>query len=674
MNDSQDKTRITSELTNAGNPHDPFAAAVRHTHVAMLFTDPRQLDNPIVFVNDAFVQLTGYSRDEALGQNCRFLQGPATDPKDVATVSQSISRQEKVEVELQNYKKDGTSFWNRLLIAPVFDQNGTLIYFFASQFDVTHERHQVHSLSENIKQNTLTLDALIRSSSEVRYRISADWSSLYQLAGGEFLADSQTGDPDWIASYIPVTDQPAVRAEVARAIQTKSTYSIEHQVNRADGTVGWALSRAVPILDEAGEIIEWFGAASDITDRKKAETDLRELNNHLEQRIADALLKNSRAEEQLRQSQKLEAIGQLTGGVAHDFNNLLTVIRSSADLLKRPNLTEDRRGRYVNAISDTVERAAKLTGQLLAFARRQALKPEVFAACDSIKSLADMISTLAGSRVKLDLRLPEAPCFILADRSQFDTALVNMTVNARDAMEETGQLTISVQAVDELPAVRTHKAVYAPYVAVTLSDTGVGIEPEHLARIFEPFFTTKETGKGTGLGLSQVFGFAKQSGGETTVESIVGQGSTFTLYLPRVAAIDFPLQKEELEPLPHGHETSVLMVEDNLEVGVFTLQMLTDLGYETTLANSAEQALLTLAEGADRFDVVFTDVVMPGMSGIELGQVICRLYPDLPVVLTSGYSHVLAQNGTFGFELLHKPYSIEQVSQVLHKATAKKSC
>ncbi|MCJ2064266.1 ATP-binding protein [Methylobacterium sp. J-088] len=377
-----------------------------------------------------------------------------------------------------------------------------------------------------------------------------------------------------------------------------------------------------------------------------------------------------KAEDALRQSQKMEAIGQLTGGVAHDFNNLLTVIRSSADLLARPDLQEPRRRRYIEAIIGAAERAAKLTGQLLAFARRQALKPEVFDVGHSVTAIADMVGTLTGARIRIVTQVPDEPCFIDADPSQFDTAIVNMTVNARDAMDGHGDLTITVESSDGIPAAAAQAATSGAFVSVTIADTGTGIAAGDLERIFEPFFTTKEVGYGTGLGLSQVFGFAKQSGGEVRVASKIGQGSTFTLYLPRVAGMSRAgVVAGEPEPFTEGHGTRVLLVEDNTDVGSFAVQTLTELGYVTTWAASAEDALAKLAEDIERFDVVFSDVVMPGMSGIELGQEIRRLHHDLPVVLTSGYSHVLAQNGTYGFELLHKPYSIDQLSRVLRKAS-----
>jgi two-component system NtrC family sensor kinase len=378
--------------------------------------------------------------------------------------------------------------------------------------------------------------------------------------------------------------------------------------------------------------------------------------------------KRREAEEALKHGQRLEALGQLTGGVAHDFNNLLTVIRASVDLLRRPQLSEERRLRYIDAISDTVGRAAKLTAQLLAFARRQTLKPEVFDVGQCVKTLSDMIGTLTGSPIEIVTRLPDQRCYVNADAGQFETALINMAVNARDAMGGDGRLTLAMRAVAELPGPAPHPAPAHGYVAVSVEDTGVGIPHDQLGRIFEPFFTTKEVGEGTGLGLSQVFGFARQSGGEVMVDSEVGRGSTFTLYLPRVLRDERPQEftAEDTEPVG-GHGMSVLVVEDNIEVGTFATDALTELGYATTLVGNAIDALGELSRNAERFDVAFTDVVMPGMTGIDLAKEIRRRHFDLPVVLTSGYSHLLSQNGSSGFEFLQKPYSIEQLSRVLHK-------
>jgi len=384
--------------------------------------------------------------------------------------------------------------------------------------------------------------------------------------------------------------------------------------------------------------------------------------------------KRREAEEALKHGQRLEALGQLTGGVAHDFNNLLTVIRASVDLLRRPDLPEARRLRYIDAISDTVTRAAKLTAQLLAFARRQTLKPEVFDVARSVQALSEMIRTLIGPRIEIAILGPEEPCFVNADAGQFETAIINMAVNARDAMEGRGRLTIAVGMAASLPTAAAPSHHPHGYVAVSVADTGSGITPDQFDRIFEPFFTTKQVGQGTGLGLSQVFGFAKQSGGEVTVASEVGKGSVFTLYLPRTA------DSEKSRPAPSTGSTaiagggmSVLMVEDNVDLGRFTADALDELGYAIELVGNATHALEELDTHAGRFDIVFTDVVMPGMSGLELAQEIRRSYPELPVVLTSGYSHVLSEHGSHGFELLQKPYTIEQLSHVLHRLGRRQS-
>ncbi|WP_441244390.1 ATP-binding protein [Tardiphaga sp. 768_D3_N2_1] len=378
-------------------------------------------------------------------------------------------------------------------------------------------------------------------------------------------------------------------------------------------------------------------------------------------------MKRREAEEALKHGQRLEALGQLTGGVAHDFNNLLTVIRSSVDLLQRPDLTQDRRARYIAAISETVNRAAKLTAQLLAFARRQTLKPEVFDVGQCVHSVSEIIGTLTGAPIEIMTHVPDEALFVNADVGQFETALINIAVNARDAMTGEGRLTIAVGAAEQIPVALALRS--DGYVAISVSDTGAGIPADQFERIFEPFYTTKEVGQGTGLGLSQVFGFAKQSGGEVVVASEVGKGSTFTLYLPRVSGDSIaPALSANEAPVVDGHGMSVLVVEDNRDVGTFSTDALSELGYITVLRPNAQEALVELARHATRYDVVFSDVVMPGMTGIELAQEIRKLYPDLPVVLTSGYSHVLAQNGTFGFELLHKPYSVEQLSRVLTRA------
>ena len=289
---------------------------------------------------------------------------------------------------------------------------------------------------------------------------------------------------------------------------------------------------------------------------------------------------------------------------------------------------------------------------------------------ERIRGVTDLLATTLGGRVKLRTKFRCDPCMVVADPAQFDTAIVNMAVNARDAMEGEGQIAISVESAEQIPAIRGHQPSQGRFIAVSLSDTGAGISAEHLGRIFEPFFTTKEVGQGTGLGLSQVFGFAKQSGGEVDVQSRVGKGTTFTLYLPHAARRPVPddtAHETETPGVPAPAKGRILVVEDNDMVGEFAKQLLDELGYTTEWAPSATAALDIIAERAGHFDLVFTDVVMPGRSGLELADEVRERWPELPVVLTSGYSHVLAQEGTHGFPLLQKPYSVENLSRTIRR-------
>ena len=506
-------------------------------------------------------------------------------------------------------------------------------------------------LEEEVEARTTELDRLWKLSRDPfliadeqgRWvRISPAWTEILGWSESELLGRTS----EWMEHP---DDRGRTRAEIAGLVKGSTTLRFENRFRAKDDSYRWFSWTAV------GAEGLLYCVARDVTDEKVQH---------------DALLA---AEERMRQSQKVEAVGQLTGGVAHDFNNLLTVIRGSVDLLRRPGLSDEKRARYINAIAETADRATKLTSQLLAFARRQALKPEIFDAGESVRAVKDMVGTLAGSRIRIGTQLAEQACFINADRSQFDTAIVNMAVNARDAMNGEGALTITVDHATGMPAVRAHPAVPGEFVTIAITDTGTGIAEDQIDRIFEPFFTTKGVGQGTGLGLSQVFGFAKQSGGDIVVESTSGQGATFTLYLPRAVMADRSEPAEEPGGAQSiGEGACILVVEDNAEVGTFATQALSELGYHTVLAIDGPSALVELGNDGDRFDAVFSDVVMPGMSGIELGQEIRRTYPRLPMILTSGYSTVLAKDGTHGFDLLQKPYSIDELSRALRRVTKRR--
>ena len=634
------------------------------TEVAIVATDR---DGRITDWNTGAERALGWTADEMRGQSAeRFFTPEDRAIGRIETEMRLSLEQGRASDERWHLRKDGIRFWASGEMMPLRSDAGDAVGF----LKVLRNRTTEHMGAKALQDSERRLSGLLSATSDAFFSLSADWQELRQLNGGRFLPDTHEARRDWLADYVHPDDLPLVRDAIAEAIRTRKAYEVEHRVMREGGDVGWTHSRAVPLLGETGEVIEWFGAATDVTARRTAEEELRRLAETLEQRVDERTSELLKAEEALRQSQKLEAVGQLTGGVAHDFNNLLTIIRSSVDFLKREDLPPARRSRYVEAISETVERAAKLTSQLLAFARRQPLKPEVFDVNARVADVSDLIRPLVGARIGIKVEPCARACHTLADVSQFETALVNLAVNARDAMNGEGRLTFSVKEVQEVPAIRGHAGAKGDFLAVSVADTGSGIGADQIASIFEPFYTTKEVGKGTGLGLSQVFGFTKQSGGEVDVSSELGYGAVFTLYLPRVEADTKPAA---LAPLPALAEDAaglcILIVEDNETVGRFADEMLRDLGYKTLLVGSAGEALSALHPGDDGFDVVFSDVIMPGVNGVELAREIRRLHPDLPVVLTSGYSNVLAQDGAHGFELLRKPYSIEELSRTLRRVS-----
>ena len=665
--------RIRTEIEWKGFSSDPFASAMRATRMPMIITDPNLADNPIIFANDAFCKLTGYARDEVLHRNCRFLQGPKTSAQDIGKIREAIEQRKPIEIELVSYTKNQREFCNHLLVSPVFDDQGKLAYFFASQYDITAAKASQQSL----KEKSLEFEMIAEKISHLAWMAEPDghvyW---YNRRWYDYTGTTLEAMRGWGWSSVHPRDQiDQIITETTQRWAEGKAWEVVFHLRSASGQYRPFLTRVEPIRDESGALVRWLGTNTDISKQVDAEQRLRDLNETLEVRIAEAVSERLKAEEQLRQSQKLEAVGQLTGGVAHDFNNLLTVVRGSAELLRRRDLPEERRTRYIAAIADTVDRATKLTNQLLAFARRQTLKPELFDAVESLRALSDMLGTLSGSRIRIAMDLRKVPCFVNADRSQFDTAIVNMAVNARDAIDGEGDLTIKVDTAASMPAIRAHFAAAGQFATIALTDTGCGIPANRLEQIFEPFYTTKGIGHGTGLGLSQVFGFAKQSGGDMHVVSAEGRGSTFTLYLPLVetpAGANAPEIPATPSPISEG--ACILVVDDNSQVGEFAREALSELGYKTALAGNAAAALAELASSEGReFDAVFSDVIMPGMSGIEMGHEIKRLYPDLPVILTSGYSHVLAQEGITGFELLRKPYSIEELSRALRQVAIRRA-
>ena len=626
-----------------------------------------KLDGTRGFANQAYLDFLGIGYDEALVFDWRKV----LHPDDLTRiVEESVAGEASLKpfvLEARYRRADGAWRWMRSESQPRWDAAGKHIGFIGVAHDITTAKEaesELRRLNETLEQrikertsqlesNEAQLRAIFETSNQYQGLLDLQGNVIYanktSLAGIQGVAGDVVGKPFWDSAWFSGT--PGARevvshgfADVIRGESVRTEMLLHLPIG--DRYFDFAMR---PVFDQQGVVTAVLPEAVDITERRQAE---------------DAL----------RQSQKMEAIGQLTGGVAHDFNNLLTIIRSATDFLRRRDLAEDRRRRYIDAISDTVDRASRLTGQLLAFARRQPLTPQVFDVGVQVEAIAQLIRPLVGGRIQIELTIRDPDCFALADVAQFETTLINLAVNSRDAMEDGGLISINVEKADAIPASGTSRMHSGKFIAISIKDTGTGIAPDRLAAIFEPFYTTKEVGKGTGLGLSQAVGFAKQSGGEIVVTSVLNEGSTFTIYLPQaeIPSGQADAAAARMEATTGGRGHRILVVEDNEDVGKFSTELLQDLGYATRRADNAKQALALIAADELAFDLVFSDVIMPGMNGVELATIIRERYPGLPVVLTSGYSSVLAENAHHGFELIQKPYSVEALSRTLRRAISER--
>jgi PAS domain S-box-containing protein len=688
---AQDELRETSRRLDA---------ILSNTMMAVFLMDHRQ---QCVYANAAAEKLTGYAFEQMQGRPLHdVIHHKKPDgthyPLEECPIDRAFPARAQMQGEELFVAPDGSFYPVAFTASPLLDQSGAPVGTVIearnveqekakqAQFDVLNQTGQ--SLAAQ-----LDLDRIVQIVTDAGVQLSGarfgaffynvvdetgESLLLYSLSGAERADFDGFGHPRATEVFGPTFNGEGVVRSDDITLDPRYGNNPPHK-GMPEGHLPVRSYLAVPVTSRSGEVIGGLffahpeprvfgeeserlllglaGQAAVAIDNARLFESAQRANQGLERRVAERTRELQIANDALRQSQKMEAIGQLTGGIAHDFNNLLTVIRGSADVLRREGLSEEKRRRYLDAIADTSDRAARLTGQLLAFARRQALRPEVFDAGLRITSIAEMLRSVLGSRIRLEIDADCPDCFVEADTAQFETAVVNMAVNARDAMDGEGELKIGVGRVAEDGS---------EFVCVEVADSGHGIEPEKVDRIFEPFFTTKAVGKGTGLGLSQVYGFTKQSDGEIRVESAVGIGTTFRLLLP--ARDDRPQAASELhEVVPAQKGGRILIVEDNADVRSFATDLIEDLGFQAEAVASAQAALERLAAGST-FDVIFSDVVMPGMSGIEFARIVRRRSPEVPIVLTSGYSHVLVEEGRHGFPLLHKPYSAEGVARALREA------
>jgi PAS domain S-box-containing protein len=451
------------------------------------------------------------------------------------------------------------------------------------------------------------------------------------------------------------------------SLSSGGVFDADARLCRADGTHRWFKLRSIPVRTDDGRITRWFGTATEITDLVEARDTLARSNDELEGLVAERTREREVVLKQLHESQKMESIGQLTGGVAHDFNNLLAVILGSLSLLKKSLPDNPRTSRLLEGAIQGAERGATLTRRLLAFARRQELTLEAVEIQKLIPELLDFLRQSVGPNISIAVDIDPDVHPVKIDANQFELALMNLAVNARDAMPKGGVLTITCR--DETVTGQANQPNNLPrgdYVRIGVADTGAGMGEETLSKAMEPFFTTKGVGKGTGLGLSMVHGLTAQSGGAMHISSELGKGTVVNLWLPRAQRDDVrPAVEDIVVPLPEDASRGlrILVVDDDSLVSMNTAYMLMDLGHSVLEASSGAHALRVF-ETDSQFDVVITDYAMPGMTGVDLATKIKEVRPQLPVIIATGYAE-LQSNVALGFPRLSKPYTQKELAEVL---------
>jgi PAS domain S-box-containing protein len=483
-----------------------------------------------------------------------------------------------------------------------------------------------------------------------------------QVAQGLQLSDySQAVHPD---------DRARIRAHISECLVAGGAYRVEYRVRRQDGQYHWVEGNGFCELGQDHRVLRFPGVLIDIDTHKKTELALRNLTQSLEERVANAIQQRMQTEEQLRQVQKMEAIGQLTGGIAHDFNNILAAILGSLELSQ----LKLRKGKHqevavlLESAVASANRGASLTHRLLAFARRQALDMRPTNANTLVYAVNELVGRTLGEQIRLETRLTPEPWLIRTDAHQLENALINLVLNARDAMPNGGLLRIETdnRSLDSEAAGRLG-APTGDYLCIRVSDNGIGMDAEITKHVFEPFFTTKPIGQGTGLGLPMVYGFMKQAGGYLQLDSEPGRGTRIALYLPRMEPSLMPELPTPQPPAALGSGEHVLLVEDDPVVRLLMAEALTELGYRLLQAGNGREALKILESGVP-VDLLLTDVGLPGMSGKQLADEARRLRADLPVLFATGYAHdAQARSGNLGARtaILSKPFAIEQLSSKL---------
>ena len=587
--------------------------------------------------NPGAERFKGYKADEVIGRHFQMFFTDEDRAEDAPGRALRVAaRDGRFEAEGWRVRKDGTRFWAHAVVDAIRTPQGDLLGYAKVVRDITDRK----AAESNLRASEERFRILVQGVKDCAiYMLDKDGRVTNWNSGAELIKGYSKSEivGEHFSTFYPESERAA--GEPQRALETALTqgkYEREAWRVRKDGSLFWAHVLIDPIYDDDGKHVGFAKVTRDMTERKKAEEQVEE------------------AQRNLLQSQKLQAIGELTGGIAHDFNNMLTVIAGSADFLRRNRvMSEEKKLRYLDGIIEVADRATTLTNQLLAFARKQPSRPRVLEVGKRLEAAGELLGRTLGSRISIVVDSVEPNLVVEVDPGQLEAAILNAAVNARDAMPEGGKITLAAKA-EEIGREK--------FVRISVTDTGMGMPERVRERAFDPFFTTKEVGKGTGLGLSQIHGFAAQAGGLAEIESEEGVGTSVSFLLP-LSHKEVEQHVDTVHDVPDKLNASVLLVEDNDRVRAFTHDVLKDLGCTVLLANDATKAIELLEK--TRVDVVLTDVVMPGMSGIELADLIKQRWSHVPVILATGYSEELIAKRP-DFPSITKPFT----STHLHKALA----
>ena len=625
------------DLVDQLGTDDPFKLLVQSiVDYAIYMLDPKGF---VTSWNAGAERIKGFQTEEIVGKHfSTFYTEEDRKAGMPERVLETARREGKFEGEGWRVKKDGTRFWASVVVDRINDANGKLLGFAKITRDMTEKQQAQNALLEAERRFRILVQGV---TDYAIYMLDPEGRVTNWNAGAErikgYTPEEIIGE-HFSKFYTPEDLDIGVPFKALETARETGRYEAEGWRVRKDGSRFWASVVLDAVRDPDGQLLGFAKITRDMTEKREAQKRLEE------------------SREQLFRSQKMEALGQLTGGLAHDFNNLLTAILGACELGIRNINDPEKLKRLLDGVRGSAQRGAGLTKQLLAFARAQQLEIRQIDLKEFFAEVATLLRPSLRSNIELVTELSDQLWPVDADAGALELAILNLAFNARDAMKEGGKLKISAHNVvlDGKP-----EGLKGEHVALRVTDTGEGMNPDVMERVFEPFFTTKTFGEGTGLGLSQVFGFAKQIGGAATVESKAGHGATFTIYLPASRGGT----AEESRVNGANALGKVLVVEDDTLVAELAAGMLSELGFECTVAHSAKEALERLA-GGEKPKLIFSDIVMPGgISGIELARKVRDRFPELPILLTTGYSEQIG--AAHGFPILQKPYEMERLANAL---------